>query len=213
MKKICHLTCRFIYLFSVTPNFSSRTRAARNTFLICPNWWRGSFILRKAVCYTVCLSLCIEVWPDCFHIWLEIHVPRCAVKGQYRLLHCLHDFNTDWQTEIDTDWPASLYLSVFVSLHVIHLGFLKSVHSCKSATDIWGYWRYRTILLLLLNLNWNWSRDNATVAIVMGRSNLQSLRVLIESLLWTRGGGKTTTETGIENKRDGPAKLCLWLVF
>lgn len=54
--------------------------------------------------------------------------PRCAVRGQHRLFHCLHDINAAWQSEIDTDWPASLHLSVFVSLHVSHLSLLKSMY-------------------------------------------------------------------------------------
>lgn len=79
----------------------------------------------KAESYSVRPSLSVEVWPDCFHIWLEIHVSRCAVRGQYGLLHCLHDINAAWQLEIDTDWSAPLHLSVFMSLHVIHPGFFK----------------------------------------------------------------------------------------
>lgn len=81
--------------------------------------------LDKAACQTARPSLAAEVGPDCFHILLDIHVPCCAVRGQHRLLHCLHDIDMAWQLEIDTDWPASLHLSVFVFLHVSHPGLLK----------------------------------------------------------------------------------------
>lgn len=100
------------------------------------------------------------VWPDFFPNWLEIHVPRCATRGQYRLSHYLHDFNAAWQSERDTDWPASLHLSVFVSLHVIHLSLLKSMHSSKSAVDsedaedTWQYCCLVTEIEQKLKLGW-----------------------------------------------------------
>lgn len=63
-----------------------------------------------------------------FHILLESHVPHCAVMGQYRLSHAVHDINVGWQLETDTDWAAFVPLSVFLSLHVTHLHLLKSVY-------------------------------------------------------------------------------------
>lgn len=134
---------------------------------------------------------------DSFHIWLEIHVPRWAVRGQYRLLRCLYDFSAAWQSEIDTDWPASLHLSVFVSLHVIHLSLLKSMHSPRTLEDTEDLGQYCS-WFEELNRNWFW--DDATVAIVTGRSNLQSLRVLIECLLSKVDGQPQRLEVG--KKRD-----------
>lgn len=73
-------------------------------------------------------SLSAQVRLDCFHTLLESHVPHCAVRGQNRLSHSVHDINVAWQLEADTDWAASVPLSVFLSLHVTHLRLLKSVY-------------------------------------------------------------------------------------
>lgn len=155
---------------------------------------------KSCLLHSTSFTLSSSAGPDCFHILLEIHVPRCAVRGS---LQALHDINAAWQSEMDTDWPASLHLSVSVSLHVIHLSLLKSMYWCKSAVDTWGHWRSRTkIVVGLQKLHRNWTRDGAAVAIVTGRSNLLSLRILIESLLSIQGGGWTTTDNGIGKKKE-----------
>lgn len=87
------------------------------------------------------------------------------------------------------------------------------VGACKSAADTSGHRGRRTIRLLgLQKSSRDRSRDGAAVAIVTGRSNLQSLRVLIESLHSMRGGEWTTTGAGIERTetdRRNHVNLCV----
>ena len=126
MKKNRHLTCWsfFFYLFSVTTRFFSFNTSCQKYL---PNLMNAIWFynLQKSCVFHSQLK-----WgPAVFHIWLEIQVPRRAVRGQHGLLHCLHDIDAAWQPETDTDWPASLHLSVFVSSRVIHPGLLKSVRA------------------------------------------------------------------------------------
>ena len=194
MKKNRRLTCwGLFYLFSVMPRFLSFNTSCQKYL---PNLMNAIWFynLQKSCVFHSQLKWDRAV----FHIWLEIQVPRCAVRGQHGLLHCLHDIDAAWQLETDTDWPASLHLSVFVSLRVIHPGLLKSVRAkaprilqdTEDAGQYGCWWLQKSSRVQ--------SRDAAAVAIVTGRSNLQSLRVLIESLHSTRGGEWTTTGAGIE---------------
>ncbi len=149
------------------------------------------------MCYTVRPSLSVEV--DCFHVWLEIHVPRCAVRGQYRLLHCLHDMNPGRDRHQLARLPP-LFCFRVLTCHSFQL-FEVSALMRKRRGHLRTLKMQDNIVVGLLKLNRNWICDDVTVAIVTGRSNLQSLRVLIESLLSMQGGGWTTTGTEIEKKK------------